>query len=208
MELNLNKKLKEELLSIRRNRLYESLSELKDIEDNDFLIVQYLTKTGKLLDEGYSIEEVQQVSENIFTDKLTQGAGAVAGDVWSNTNILDALFGGGLGMIKEQIIRWVLTQLGVGKGAANAMAAALEQMDPRDLLRVFKTPELCTQKMPAISDAVMAGIRGYLQFGEKSVGLNVADQGKSALGNIVDELIQQSNLGETIGNKLCGAIWK
>ena len=43
---------------------------------------------------------------------------------------------------------------------------------------------------------------------KKSVGLNVADQAKSGLGNIVDELIKQSNLGETIGNKLCGAIWK
>jgi hypothetical protein len=207
MELNLNKKIKEELLSIRQNRLYESLSGLKDIEDNDFLIVQYLTKTGKLLDEGYTINEIESVSED-FLGKLTQGAGQVAMDGWKNTNVFDALIGGGLGAIKEQVIRWILTQLGVGQGAANAMAAALEQLDPRDLLRVFKTPELCNQKMPEISDAVMAGIRGYIQFGEKSVGLNVADQSKSGLGNIVDELIKQSNLGETIGNKLCGAIWK
>jgi hypothetical protein len=88
------------------------------------------------------------------------------------------------------------------------MAAALEQMDPRDLLRVFKTPELCREKMPEISDAIMAGIRGYMQFGEKAVGLNVADQAKSGLGNIIDELIKQSNIGEMAGNKLCGVIWK
>lgn len=207
MELNLNKKIKEELLSIRQNRLYESLSELKDIEDNDFLIVQYLSKTGKLLDEGYTINEIESVSED-FLGKLTQGAGQVAMDGWKNTNVFDTLISGGLGAIKEQVIRWVLVQLGVGQGAANAMAAALEQLDPRDLLRVFKTPELCNQKMPEISDAVMAGLRGYIQFGEKSVGLNFADQGKSGLGNIVDELIKQSNIGETVANKLCGAIWK
>jgi hypothetical protein len=204
---SLNKKLKEELLKIRKNRIQESLNELSDIEDVDFLFTQYLSKTGKLLDEGYTIEEIELVSEQ-FLDKLQQGAGAVVGDVWKNTNVFDALVSGGLGTIKEQVIRWILVQLGVGQGAANAMAAALEQMDPRDLLRVFKTPELCREKMPEISDAIMAGIRGYMQFGEKSVGLNVADQAKSGLGNIIDELIKQSNIGEMAGNKLCGVIWK
>jgi hypothetical protein len=204
---SLNKKLKEELLKIRKNRIQESLNELSDIEDVDFLFTQYLSKTGKLLDEGYTIEEIELVSEQ-FLDKLQQGAGAVAGDIWKNTNVFDALVSGGLGTIKEQVIRWILVQLGVGQGASNAMAAALEQMDPRDLLRVFKTPELCRQKMPEISDAIMAGIRGYMQFGEKSVGLNVADQAKSGLGNIIDELIKQSNIGELAGNKLCGVIWK
>jgi hypothetical protein len=203
----LNKKLKEELLKIRKNRIQESLNELSDIEDVNFLFTQYLSKTGKLLEEGYTIEEIELVSEQ-FLDKLQQGVGAVAGDVWKNTNVFDALIGGGLGTIKEQVIRWILVQLGVGQGAANAMAAALEQMDPRDLLKVFKTPELCREKMPGISDAIMAGIRGYMQFGEKSVGLNVADQAKSGLGNIVDELIKQSNIGELAGNKLCGVIWK
>jgi hypothetical protein len=203
----LNKKLKEELLKIRKNRIQESLNELNDIDDVDFLFTQYLSKTGKLLDEGYTVEEIELVSEQ-FLDKLQQGAGAVAGDIWKNTNVWDSLVSGGLGTIKEQVIRWLLTQLGVGQGAANAMAAALEQMDPRDLLRVFKTPELCREKMPEISDAIMAGIRGYMQFGEKAVGLNVADQAKSGLGNIIDELIKQSNIGEMAGNKLCGVIWK
>ena len=59
---SLNKKLKEELLKIRKNRIQESLNELSDIEDVDFLFTQYLSKTGKLLDEGYTIEEIELVS--------------------------------------------------------------------------------------------------------------------------------------------------
>lgn len=208
MNVNLNKILKEELLTIRQNRLHESLSELNDIDDRDFFIVQYLSKSSSLLDEGYSIEEIESISENIFTDKLKQGAGAVSADIMGNTNILDALFGGGLGMIKEQIIRWVLTQLGVGKGAAVILAATLEQTDPRELLRIFKTKELCVSGMPKISDGVMAGIIRYLQFGDGGVQVNTPDMLKVGLGNIVDEVITQSNLGETIGNKLCQAIWK
>lgn len=208
MDNTLNIILKEELLNIRKNKLQESLSILEDIEDKDFFFHSYINLSAKLLDEGYEIEEIEMVSENIFTDKLKQGAGDVAGDIWGSTNILDALFGGGLGMIKEQIIRWVLVQLGVGKGAANFLAAALEQTDPRELLRIFKSKEFCVAGMPKISDGIMAGIIRYLQFGEDGVKLDFKDMTKLGVGNVVDEVITQSNIGETVGNKLCELIWK
>lgn len=206
MNDNLSITLKEELLNIRKKKLQESLSILEDIEDKDFFIRQYIITAGHLLDEGYEMEEIELLSEGFF-DKITQGIGSVAGDVWNSTNVFDSLISGGLGTIKEQVIRWLLTQLGVGKGAANFFAAFLEQTDPRELLRVFKSPEMCRAGMPKISDGLMAGTVRYLQFGESGVGLNMADQGKSALGNILDEVITQSNIGETVADKLCKAIW-
>ncbi len=207
---NINKLIREELIKKRKEKIVESLSELNDIQDQNFFFYNYIQKSTKLLDEGYSIEEIEQISENIFTDKLLQGGGQVAGDIWKNTNVLDALFGGGLGMIKEQIIRWVLVQLGVGKGAANFLAAVLEQTDPRELLRVFKSPESCTSGMPKISDGLMAGIVRYLQYGEKDVKLfdKNSDVLGLGLGNILDEVITQSNIGETVASKICAAIWK
>lgn len=210
MDTTINKIIREEVIKVRRTRLEESLGELKDIQDRDFFFHSYIQKSAKLLDEGYSIEEIEQISENWFTDKIGQGAGTVAKDIWGSTNVLDALFGGGLGMIKEQVIRWVLVQLGVGKGAANFLAAALEQTDPRELLRIFKSPENCTSGMPKISDGLMAGIVRYLQYGEKDVKLfdKNSDVLGLALGNILDEVITQSNIGETVASKLCAAIWK
>lgn len=210
MDTTINKIIREEVIKVRRTRLEESLGELRDIQDRDFFFHSYIQKSAKLLDEGYSIEEIEQISENWFTDKIGQGAGTVAKDIWGSTNVLDALFGGGLGMIKEQVIRWVLVQLGVGKGAANFLAAALEQTDPRELLRIFKSPENCTSGMPKISDGLMAGIVRYLQYGEKDVKLfdKNSDVLGLALGNILDEVITQSNIGETVASKLCAAIWK
>lgn len=210
MDTTINKIIREEVIKVRRTRLEESLGELRDIQDRDFFFHSYIQKSAKLLDEGYSIEEIEQISENWFTEKLGQGAGTVAKDIWGSTNVLDALFGGGLGMIKEQVIRWVLVQLGVGKGAANFLAAALEQTDPRELLRIFKSPENCTSGMPKISDGLMAGIVRYLQYGEKDVKLfdKNSDVLGLALGNILDEVITQSNIGETVASKLCAAIWK
>ncbi len=208
--MDISKLVKEELNKKGNHHIVESLIELNDIQDNDFFIINYINKSTELLDEGYTIQEIEQVAENIFTNKLTQGIGDVAGDIWGSTNVLDALFGGGLGMIKEQVIRWVLVQLGVGKGAANFLAAALEQTDPRELLRIFKSPESCTSGMPKISDGLMAGIVRYLQFGEKDVKLfdKNSDVLGLALGNILDEVITQSNIGETVASKLCAAIWR
>ncbi len=208
--MDINKIVREELIKKGNHHIVESLIELNDIQDDNFFFINYIHKSSKLLDEGYSIEEIELVAENIFTNKLTQGIGDVAGDIWGSTNVLDALFGGGLGMIKEQVIRWVLVQLGVGKGAANFLAAALEQTDPRELLRIFKSPEYCTSGMPKISDGLMAGIVRYLQFGEKDVKLfdKNSDVLGLALGNILDEVITQSNIGETVASKLCAAIWK
>jgi hypothetical protein len=210
MNNDINKLIREELIKKRKNNLVESLSPLNDIDDKDFFFHSYIQKSSELLDEGYSIEEIEQIAENMFTDKILQGGGGVAKDIWGSTNILDALFGGGLGMIKEQVIRWVLVNLGVGKGAANFLAAFLEQTDPRELLRLFKSPESCTSGMPKISDGLMAGIVRYLQYGEKDVKL--FDQNSDvlglALGNVLDEVITQSNIGEKVGEKLCAAIWK
>ena len=64
--------------------------------------------------------------------------------------------------------------------------------------------------MPKISDGLMAGIVRYLQYGEKDVKLfdKNSDVLGLALGNILDEVITQSNIGETVASKLCAAIWK
>lgn len=210
MNNDINKLIREELIKKRKNNLVESLSPLNDIDDRNFFFHSYIQTSAKLLDEGYSIEEIEQIAENIFTDKLAQGAGTVAKDIYGSTNILDALFGGGLGMVKEQIIRWVLVNLGVGKGLANFLAAALEQTDPRELLRIFKSPEMCSSGMPKISDGLMAGLVRYLQYGSKDVKLfdENSDVLGLALGNVLDEVITQSNIGEKVGEKLCAQIWK
>lgn len=196
---NIKKILREELE--RHLYLTESYSNL----NKNNLQEEYFNTTIKMLQEGYSLDEIEQVSEglfgNQFLDSLLGGVnfGNLGSGFWSGA--------------KEQIIRWLLTKLGVGGGVANIASTVLADVDIRDMLKPFKSPELCTAKMPEITDAIVEAIIRYLQFGEQTPNLSVkkgqrSDLIKLGIGEFVGEVIKDSNLGETLASKLCNTIWK
>lgn len=196
---NIKKILREELE--RQIYLTESYSSL----DKNNLQEEYFNTTIKMLQEGYSLDEIEQVSEglfgNQFLDSLLGGInfGNLGSGFWSG--------------VKEQIIRWFLTKLGVGGGVANIASTILADIDVRIMLKPFKTPELCTSEMPKITDAVVKAIIRYLQFGEKTPNLSLkkgqtGDLVKLGIGEFVGEVIKDSNLGETLASKLCNSIWR
>lgn len=208
---DIKKKLREELLKeeSRTKHLTESLKPLSDISDEGFFIQSYIQIADSLMEEGYTLEEIEPLVEQSLTDRLKQGIGGMAADTWDKTSVLGALFGGGLSGVKEQILKWLLTSLGMGAGAATFVSAVLADYDVRDLLKVFKSKEFCLapEGMPGISDAVIEGIVAYLQTGEQPMNIK-QDLGGVALRNVFADVMRQSNLGEGIAEKVCGAIWK
>jgi hypothetical protein len=56
--MELKTKIKETLLEERKRKLEEAFSALKDIRDSDFFAVNYVSTTTRLLDEGYSPNEI------------------------------------------------------------------------------------------------------------------------------------------------------
>lgn len=205
--MELDKIIKEQLKKERETYLKESLDSLSDIEDNGFFLESYIDLTVQLMNEGYDIKEIEVVAEQGIMDKLTSGAGAIAKDTWDSTNVLQTLLGGSMSTIKEQMINWLLVTLGMGKGAANFMAAFLADYDIRDLLLMFKSKEHCMQQAPKVSDSLMEAVVRYLQFGEKETYIK-QDYVKLGVGNMFGEIIRNSNIGETVANKFCGIIWK
>jgi hypothetical protein len=208
---DIKKKIREELQKeqSRTNYLTESLKPLSDISDEGFFIQSYIQIADNLMEEGYTLEEIEPLVEQSLTDRLKQGIGGMAADTWDKTNVLSALFGGGLSGVKEQILKWLLTSLGMGAGAATFISAVLADYDVRDLLKVFKSKEFCLapEGMPGISDAVIEGVVAYLQTGERPMNIR-QDIGGVALRNVFADVLRQSNLGEGIAEKVCGAIWK
>ena len=208
---NIKKKIREELQKeqSRTNYLTESLKPLSDISDEGFFIQSYIQIADNLMEEGYTLEEIEPLVEQSLTDRLKQGIGGMAADTWDKTSVLGALFGGGLSGVKEQILKWLLTSLGMGAGAATFISAVLADYDVRDLLKVFKSKEFCLapEGMPGISDAVIEGVVAYLQTGERPMNIR-QDIGGVALRNVFADVLRQSNLGEGIAEKVCGAIWK
>jgi hypothetical protein len=208
---DIKKKIREELQKeqSRTNYLTESLKPLSDISDEGFFIQSYIQIADNLMEEGYTLEEIEPLVEQSLTDRLKQGIGGMAADTWDKTSVLGALFGGGLSGVKEQILKWLLTSLGMGAGAATFISAVLADYDVRDLLKVFKSKEFCLapEGMPGISDAVIEGVVAYLQTGERPMNIR-QDIGGVALRNVFADVLRQSNLGEGIAEKVCGAIWK
>lgn len=207
----IKQKIREQLEKeqVRTKYLIESLKPLSDISDEGFFIQSYIQIADTLMNEGYTLSEIEPLIEQSLTDRLKQGVGGMASDTWDKTSVLGALFGGGLSGVKEQIVKWLLTSLGMGAGAATFISTVLADYDVRDLLKVFKSKEHCLapEGLPGISDAVMEGIVAYLQTGEKPMNIK-QDLGGIALRNVFADVMRQSNLGEGIAEKVCGAIWK
>jgi|694.fasta_scaffold79783_3 hypothetical protein len=207
----IKQKIREQLEKeqVRTTYLTESLKPLSDISDEGFFIQSYIQIADTLMNEGYTLSEIEPLIEQSMADRLKQGVGGMAADTWDKTSVLGALFGGGLSGVKEQIVKWLLTSLGMGAGAATFISTVLADYDVRDLLKVFKSKEHCLapEGLPGISDAVMEGIVAYLQTGEQPMNIK-QDIGGVALRNVFADVMRQSNLGEGIAEKVCGAIWK
>jgi hypothetical protein len=57
--MDLKTKIKQTLIEERQSKLNESFVELSDIEDKSYLVERYFTISMKLLEEGYTIEEIE-----------------------------------------------------------------------------------------------------------------------------------------------------
>jgi hypothetical protein len=192
--------LKEELNKERENYIIESFKPLSDVNNRELFLKTYIDIGTKLLDEGYDIDEIEPIVEQNLLDQITQGAKGM----WDKTDVMKVLKGGGWSMVKEQLIRWVLSAFGVSGGALTFLSAALADYDPRLLLQMFKNKPMCITNAKPLSDALMEGLIRYVQVGSDKD----ASFAQLGLGNIIGEVIQESTIGEVVAQKFCNLIWK
>jgi hypothetical protein len=195
--MDLKTKIKQTLIEERQSKLNESFVELSDIEDKSYLVERYFTISMKLLEEGYTIEEIE-------TADVTNGL--------SNINWKETIGQGALSAAKEYAIRFILKEVfGASPGFATTASQILEGLNPLDLIRPFKSEESCVQSFPNVCDRLLEALVRYL--GGKQLGIDRNDYGinykgiaTSVGGNIFGELIQQSDISERISNKFCKMI--
>jgi hypothetical protein len=192
--------LKEELGKERENYVIESFKPLYDANNQSIFLETYINIGTKLLDEGYDIDEIEMIVEQNMLDNILQGAKGM----WDKTDVTKILKGGGWSMVKEQLIRWVLSAFGVSGGALTFLSAALADYDPRMLLKMFKNKEMCITNAGPLSNSLMEGLIRYVQIGGDK-DISVAQLG---IGNIIGEVIQESNIGNVVAQKFCNLIWK
>lgn len=210
--------IKEELLSESKRYILESFKSISNGDDINIVLESFLNVKNKLISEGYNNNEIDTVLEqNDFLSNiagnLEQGITGGISNLYNKTNVGKTLTDAGLNMVKDQIVFYLLTTLGVNKKLASLFMPLFGELDPKILLQPFKSEQACVTYSPQISDKIMKGVIYYMQSGEQGLGTlgeavawdNVA---KVGVTNVLGELITQSNIGELISSKLCKTIWE
>jgi len=228
--------VRENLIKERNNYLQESFEPLFNIQNDDFFLQEYAKITSKLINEGYSFNEIVNSKINL-SEEFSFGSLGALGDAFKNKSAGDygsMLMGTFGNLIVERVIRYLLVTIGVGKGAAAFISPILARYDVRDLLLPFKDKQSCNAKMPTFMVAVMNGILNYIQNGGEDLpnnyfgiskldkaftgkkGMGIYDTGMDIIKDIApesirglfSELFEQSNLDEKLAEKVCNGIWK
>lgn len=195
--MELRKYINETLLEERERKLHSSYDELNDIRDKEYFLERYFFITSNLLNEGYSIEEVESAIQGVENPL-------------SNVDIGGNLLSAGGSQIKEYVINVLLTYVFGGKnqGIITTISVVFADYDVRDILLPFKDMSNCTTHMPKMIDSVLEALSRYIAgstigVDRNNYGLDLGGIASGYAGNMFGEVIRDSNMGETIANKLC-----
>jgi thiamine biosynthesis lipoprotein ApbE len=195
--MELRKYINETLLEERERKLHSSYDELNDIRDKEYFLERYFFITSNLLNEGYSIEEVESAIQGVENPL-------------SNVDIGGNLLSAGGSQIKEYVINVLLTYVFGGKnqGIITTISVVFADYDVRDILLPFKDMSNCSTHMPKMIDSVLEALSRYIAgstigVDRNNYGLDLGGIASGYAGNMFGEVIRDSNMGETIADKLC-----
>jgi thiamine biosynthesis lipoprotein ApbE len=195
--MELRKYINETLLEERQRKLHSSYDELNDIRDKEYFLERYFFITSNLLNEGYSIEEVESAIQGVENPL-------------SNVDIGGNLLSAGGSQIKEYVINVLLTYVFGGKnqGIITTISVVFADYDVRDILLPFKDMSNCSTHMPKMIDSVLEALSRYIAgstigVDRNNYGLDLGGIASGYAGNMFGEVIRDSNMGEIIADKLC-----
>lgn len=189
--------IKTNLLEGRNRKLEESLSSLNNITDKNTLLERYLITTSNLMNDGYTIEEIE------------------ASDIYNKMNSVNwkGVFGDSiLTTAKEYIIKYVMQEvLGANPTVSRMFAQFMANINPLELLKPFKDEQSCIQSFPQIADGILIVMFRSIAAGEigvnsNSYGLGLKDGLSAIAGNMVGQAIKESNISEKVSDIFCKAI--
>jgi hypothetical protein len=189
--------IKSNLLEERKRKLNESLSSLSGITDKNTLLEKYLITTSNLMNDGYTIEEIE--ASDIYNKMNSVDWKGVVGDSILTT-------------AKEYIIKYVMQEvLGANATFSRMFAQFMANVNPLDLLRPFKDEQSCIQSFPQIADGILIVMFRSIAAGEigadsNSYQIGLKDGLSAIAGNMVGQAIKESNISEKVSDIFCKAI--
>jgi hypothetical protein len=189
--------IKSNLLEERKRKLTESLSSLDGIKDKNTLLEKYLITTSNLMNDGYTIEEIE--ASDIYNKMNSVDWKGVVGDSILTT-------------AKEYIIKYVMQEvLGANPTFSRMFAQFMANVNPLDLLKPFKDEQSCIQSFPQIADGILIVMFRSIAGGEigvdsNSYQLGLKDGLSAIAGNMMGQAIKDSNISEKVSDMFCKAI--
>jgi len=201
--MQLREHIKETLLEERKRKLSESFIEVTDIKDSDFASKKITEITISLINEGYSLKEIED-SFNLLEDDNPWDMSKLDFTKMFKSSMLSGA--------KEYIINFVLTEVfGANKDFAATAAVVFADYNPIDLLKIFKDEQSCNPSMRDLLDSLIEAVVRYIGGNIAGVdrtnyGLNITGISTTAVGNIFGQAIRESNVGEVASSKFCKLI--
>ena len=189
--------IKSNLLEERKRKLNESLSSLSGITDKNTLLEKYLITTSNLMNDGYTIEEIE--ASDIYNKMNSIDWKGVVGDSILNT-------------AKEYIIKYVMQEvLGANATFSRMFAQFMANVNPLDLLKPVKDEQSCIQSFPQIADGILIVMFRSIAAGEigadsNSYQIGLKDSLSAIAGNMVGQAIKESNISEKVSDIFCKTI--
>lgn len=177
---------------------------LNENEDDKFgLTIQYL---GKLIDEGYDNEQIENVVNEQFDwlKKLFSPNKENTKDASTRSSLLSNIGGGAVSQFKEYAITTLLNLIGFKGPLVDAMATAMSEMTLSDLIAVFRDKQSCAYHGSTVADALSEALVTYIissSTEENSMASNF-------LRNTVFEYIKSSQFGEMLASAVCNVAYK
>jgi len=198
--MELREQIKEILVEERNRKLNESFVVLNDIRDENFILEKYFEICSNLIQEGYTIDEIEN-------SEIKNSIGSID---WS-----DAMKQGALSAGKEYAIRFILTNIFQieNENLKTVLSKVLADLNPLDLIRIFKDESNCNKYFPNIVNIMLELI--VRKIGSDSLGvdsnsytLNPFKGGFRDIitnygGNISGEIIRKTDISEKISSKFC-----
>jgi hypothetical protein len=183
----------DKLYQKRNQILKESLSIKSDI-DFDNLVMEHTKKTIRLINEGYTLKEIENQLNEQMMDKIKDIPGSVKNMLGDDFDYGSYISSSLMSMGKEFIIKWILDFIGFGPSMSKFVAQAAADLSFKDLILPFKNKEYCIKHLPNVLDAMLemlvryAGASAYGQL----KGVKMGDKYELYKEKAQDELIKKA----------------
>lgn len=193
----------------KKYQLNQSFGKIALYENEDKQFIETVDLCGRLIDEGYNEEQLEQVlNEQEWLQWLFGGNKANPQDVKTQSGLIGLEKKGMWSQFKEYMVRKLLEAVGLEGALKDAAAAAIVEMSVMDLISVFRSREGCVAHSGPVVSALLEGMITYMISNNVREGSTVGNFLRNNLRNTFFEYFKQEGFDKKLGTMICNFAYK